>query len=765
MFSLSIKWLTDLLPSSTDFCIAYAGVDIITPHLFGPSLESEEKFLTRKREIHIRGREVTGRGEDLARNLPDVSGKVHRESNIGKTRSVAKKAVSKQKAAIAVLVFAFMVTPEVHQETPIEALEKISEHTIPGARYNSAARDPPPRCHPGTRASILQELNNKVHDEDTRVIWVHGPAGSGKSAVMQSLAEALSSSHGVNLATVFLSRDVGRDDANRVFPSIAYDLAVTDPIYRHQIEEELVLDPEFLSLSVNEQFQWLFVRPLLSSSSNDGTRRWAILIDGLDECQGKARQKQIIENICEFARSQPQLASLVEEGYLKTIFDSAEGTTPGAWRQRVPIDSPDAVRDVEVYLRAELGKVFRGGCPLVPTWPAEEDLMGLAHLCSGFFFLASSLAGYITEANSIDRLAECLAKQHKAGLPWLQKFYTQIISSIPSDLLPTIGSIVFFHVYQYNLVGDMAPTPNISLSVMCNILGLKKHDVYAALYHISSVLSCPSPEHARSTAIEVFHPSLLTTVFWFPKPFGKESSSEIISIWKCYTRVLQQFNRTNSHRDIAICWPLDEDQSNSFDEWQQHTMLQFARDRWMAILTNYCHNRCKQNSLPCPKPLGKGLSLSPYEAANAFQGIGLESIMSCAQHRIASFLDWITNHTWQPKQNHAKTLAVTKVLPSSMCNSHFFNTFEHLTALSDGDAYLKDVLPQSWQQAREKIWNESSSLGELFKATQHRPSTHMFVLQNCYGPASFDPTEIKYAIIGPLDGTDSSGDVYYVVRY
>ncbi|KAF9441485.1 hypothetical protein P691DRAFT_683745, partial [Macrolepiota fuliginosa MF-IS2] len=57
-------------------------------------------------------------------------------------------------------------------------------YIIPGAEYNSAARDPPPRCHPDTRTQIRAELYKRFNDS-TRIVWMHGPAGVGKSAIMQ----------------------------------------------------------------------------------------------------------------------------------------------------------------------------------------------------------------------------------------------------------------------------------------------------------------------------------------------------------------------------------------------------------------------------------------------------------------------------------------------------------------------------------------------------------------------------------------------------
>ncbi|KAJ7847075.1 hypothetical protein B0H13DRAFT_1532541, partial [Mycena leptocephala] len=63
----------------------------------------------------------------------------------------------------------------------------------PEALFNSAERFPQPRCHPGTRTKMLDDLYNwATSDNSVRPIrWLHGPAGAGKSAIMQTLSQKL----------------------------------------------------------------------------------------------------------------------------------------------------------------------------------------------------------------------------------------------------------------------------------------------------------------------------------------------------------------------------------------------------------------------------------------------------------------------------------------------------------------------------------------------------------------------------------------------
>ncbi|KAJ7652936.1 hypothetical protein B0H14DRAFT_2425523, partial [Mycena olivaceomarginata] len=64
-----------------------------------------------------------------------------------------------------------------HQAVALEAL------------YDSTDSFLQPRCHPNTRTKMLDELCNwSTQDKSAQpIFWLHGPAGAGKSAIMQSL--------------------------------------------------------------------------------------------------------------------------------------------------------------------------------------------------------------------------------------------------------------------------------------------------------------------------------------------------------------------------------------------------------------------------------------------------------------------------------------------------------------------------------------------------------------------------------------------------
>ncbi|XP_006463170.1 hypothetical protein AGABI2DRAFT_179614 [Agaricus bisporus var. bisporus H97] len=61
-------------------------------------------------------------------------------------------------------------------------MEKLLEKTIPGAGFDPFARDPPPRCLPGTRLAILERCLHFIRtcNGKRKTRWVVGAAGVGK---------------------------------------------------------------------------------------------------------------------------------------------------------------------------------------------------------------------------------------------------------------------------------------------------------------------------------------------------------------------------------------------------------------------------------------------------------------------------------------------------------------------------------------------------------------------------------------------------------
>ena len=88
----------------------------------------------------------------------------------------------------------FYLDPKVILARYLKPIETLKQFAALHATHDSPARDPRPKCHPGTRKTILKIINDWIDKDDISVpiMWLHGSAGSGKSAIAQTIAKRCS---------------------------------------------------------------------------------------------------------------------------------------------------------------------------------------------------------------------------------------------------------------------------------------------------------------------------------------------------------------------------------------------------------------------------------------------------------------------------------------------------------------------------------------------------------------------------------------------
>ncbi|KAF9449273.1 hypothetical protein P691DRAFT_759216, partial [Macrolepiota fuliginosa MF-IS2] len=261
-----------------------------------------------------------------------------------------------------------------------QAMRLLAENIIVGAEFDSS--DHRPSCHPETRLDITHSIRSWMHNlaRKYKILWLHGPAGIGKSAILQTIAETASEATTSILgATLFFSRPNSRDDPKCVFITIAYRLAVRYPLYRQYIVGLLTIDPQLVEKSLAKQFETFIVQPFgveqLLTEHHDTV---LILLDGLDECNGDEAQCEIILLIGRFVLQYPTspliwLIASRPEPHIRDAF--SEGELQRAYGQmRVLVDSDQGRRDVEKYLRdkfADIRKKHRRSIPSsLQQWPS-----------------------------------------------------------------------------------------------------------------------------------------------------------------------------------------------------------------------------------------------------------------------------------------------------------------------------------------------------------------------------------------------------------
>ena len=181
-------------------------------------------------------------------------------------------------------------------------MELLQQHIAPGAFHNSDERYDPPKCHPQTRRAVLKKIEDWVKDANkvALILWLYGPAGAGKSAIAQTIAELLENA-GLLAAAFFFSRDAaGRSTKAPLVATLVYQLIISIPEIRVHVLEALEEDPALFSRSIEAQIEALIVKPLNTVAADDTlapillSRPRLIILDGLDECHTTSAQIQIL---------------------------------------------------------------------------------------------------------------------------------------------------------------------------------------------------------------------------------------------------------------------------------------------------------------------------------------------------------------------------------------------------------------------------------------------------------------------------------------
>ncbi|KAF9441450.1 hypothetical protein P691DRAFT_799501 [Macrolepiota fuliginosa MF-IS2] len=249
----------------------------------------------------------------------------------------------------------------------------LSVNIIVGAEFDSP--DHCPSCHPETRLDITHNIQSWMYNlaRKHKILWLHGPAGVGKSAILQTIAETASrATTSILGATLFFSCPNSRDNPKCVFITIAHRLAVRYPLYRQCVVGLLTIDPQLVGGSLAEQFETFIVQPFgVERLLDDHHDTVLILLDGLDECDGEEAQCEIILLISRFVLQYPTspLIWLIASRPEPHIEDSfSEGELQRAYGQmRVLVDSDQGRRDVETYLRDNFAKIRKKHRRSIPS--------------------------------------------------------------------------------------------------------------------------------------------------------------------------------------------------------------------------------------------------------------------------------------------------------------------------------------------------------------------------------------------------------------
>ncbi|TFK34590.1 hypothetical protein BDQ12DRAFT_636313, partial [Crucibulum laeve] len=273
-----------------------------------------------------------------------------------------------------------------------------------GAFHNSYERFDPPKCHPETRAAVLDMIMAWVNNRQrtSSIMWLHGPAGAGKSAIVQTITEKCEKSKTL-CASFFFSRTAAkRNTADYLIATITHQLIEAIPQLYQSVIDAVEKHPALFSLSLQVQFQRLIVDPILGLKKEDLWPKDSpelVAIDGLDECENPDIQKMILTVISEaLISSNIPLCFLVASRPELALCEAFNTETVLKLSTRLALDdsfNPD--KDIQTFLRSKFTEIIQTHqlrLSLTPEWPSDHAIQILVSRSSGQFIYASAVMKY-----------------------------------------------------------------------------------------------------------------------------------------------------------------------------------------------------------------------------------------------------------------------------------------------------------------------------------------------------------------------------------
>ena len=360
-------------------------------------------------------------------------------------------------------------------------------------------------CLRGTRKDVLWQIERWLTEEqDQRVFWLSGLAGTGKSTIAQTFAE-MSSADGKLGASFFCSRDFeDRSNLQTILPTLAFQLAHRYPHFRERLLPILRASPDVGRESLCSQVEKLIISPLKTTHV-----RTLVIIDALDECKDKEPASAVLSVLSRYVDKIPQVKFFITgrpEPRIRSGFrlEPLRPITEVLKLHDVECSSVD--RDIKLFFRTQLAEIARSrsDCDLGEDWPSSPDLNTLCKKAAGLFIYASTLIKFVASEHHtptkrlalITSLPQSTTHEGKSGVDLL---YTQVLEQAFCDVdldeqeYSNFRSVVGMVLLVFN------PLPMNVLSTL-----LKTPDISITLCVLHSVLQFPNDE---DDAIRVFHKS------------------------------------------------------------------------------------------------------------------------------------------------------------------------------------------------------------------------------------------------------------------
>ncbi|KAJ3550822.1 hypothetical protein NMY22_g199 [Coprinellus aureogranulatus] len=360
------------------------------------------------------------------------------------------------------------------------ALTELYANIAAGAMHNSAERCDAPKCHPETRKAVQENIFGWIDDgEPGQLLWLTGPAGAGKTAIMGSICDKLKETEQLAATFYFTAYTGGleRRSKDGFVTTLAYQLHA-HPRLHDQLSEGMLStirqDPAIFRMGLKEQMEGLVLQHLRSTQGRSDFHRSGIpliiIVDGVDECgldqyddPRRSRQNDQIDVLTVLldAVLDPSFPCRVviasrPENRIRRFFTE---TAAGHFTEIFLDDKFNPDKDIKLFLKSKFTELSRRYGFAPSTWPRKEDIRTLVSNASGQFIYAATVLRFIEFHGKPPKkqldivLGATPLESGESPLAALDFLYIAILKSSPSP-----SETVLWLKAQQRLSVDHAPS-------------------------------------------------------------------------------------------------------------------------------------------------------------------------------------------------------------------------------------------------------------------------------------------------------------------
>ncbi|KAK0473095.1 hypothetical protein IW261DRAFT_718766, partial [Armillaria novae-zelandiae] len=364
---------------------------------------------------------------------------------------------------------------------------------------------PKSKCMQGTRVATINEMVSWIAQCDGKVMWCNGLAGTGKSSLMGTLHDLLTTNIGgrSRLAAFIRYDRLEYSRAGRLIPSIAYSLGMFDERIGMAISQVIQSSRTVATISdPSVQFQLLLRDPLegIPELLNEGPL--VVIIDGLDECDASVDMLAVLAE--GFGPNLPFMRLIVSSRRihrLDTVFMGRH-----IYPLHLDTSSEHVNLDIQFYLEREFATIdddtFQKRCKEL------NAVNELATRASGLFIWAATVAKFVCGWPGTSRLEAVLATDTpvdatKALTILYRTALNTLVSQIDSrDADEDIGKCV------RNVLAAvlMAKRSTMTESILDNLI--LHGEGSPRSHHIVSMLGSVLSSDTKDSPIRIIHKSL-----------------------------------------------------------------------------------------------------------------------------------------------------------------------------------------------------------------------------------------------------------------